>query len=153
MADHTAPIIPVLLKYSAASNWADAKDEWRLNHVELTDPENAQTCECGHYPICEICIIENDITKTVLHVGNCCINHVSPEFDQLTRIFPAIKRGRINPAIIDYAKKRHIINEWETEFLGDVWRKRNLSARQAVKLHTIKEKIFKSVTNHAWRRT
>ena len=138
----TPPIIPRLLEYSAAKTWKDAKSEWRLNHIEFVDTENAETCECGHYPICELCIIENDVTDTVLTVGNCCINQVSPEFEQLKRIFPAIKQKRINPAIIDYASKRKIINDWETSFLSNVWRKQILTQKQAAKFNAIKHKIF-----------
>ena len=147
----TAPIIPVLLRYSAAPTWNDAKAEWRLNHVEWRDSEDAETCECGHYPICELCIIENEVTKTVLTVGNCCINQVSPEFEQLKRIFPAIKQGRINPAVIDYASTRHIINQWETNFLKDIWRKRTFTKNQAIKFNHIREKILRNVISPARR--
>jgi hypothetical protein len=150
---HTASIIPRLLKYSAAPNWKDAKSEWRLDHIEWVDPEEAQTCECGHYPICEICIIENEVTKTVLEVGNKCINQISPEFEQLKRIFPAIRRGRVNPAVIDYASTRHIINAWETNFLNNLWRKRALTAKQAATFGTIRGKILKSVISPARRRS
>jgi len=147
-----APIIPVLLKYSAAKNWKDARAEWRLNHIEWRDIEDAETCQCGHYPICELCIIENDITDTILTVGNCCINQVSPEFEQLKRIFPAVKQGRINPAVIDYASTRQIINQWETNFLNDLWRKRNLTKNQSTKFNQIKGKIFRNVISPARRR-
>lgn len=148
----TAPIIPVLLRYSAASKWEDAKAEWRLNHIEWRDTEDAETCECGHYPICELCIVENEVTNTVLTIGNCCINQVSPEFEQLKRIFPAIKQGRINPAVIDYASKRNIINNWETDFLTNVWRKKRYTKNQLAKFDQIKGKIFKSVMSPARRR-
>jgi hypothetical protein len=133
---YTAPIIPHLLKYSVAPTWKDAKSEWRLNYV----------------PICEICVIENEVTKTVLEVGDCCINQVSPVFEELKRIFPALKKGRINPAIINYARERRIINEWETGFLKSIWCKRSFTEKQVAKLGTIKEKIFKSVILPARRR-
>jgi len=145
----TAPIVPVLLKYSAATTWKDAKAEWRLNHIEWRDREEAETCECGHSPICELCIIENEVTKTVLTVGNCCINQVSPEFEQLKRIFPAIRSGRINPAVIDYASKRHIINQWETDFLNNTWRKRSFTKNQLDKFNQIKEKILRNITRRS----
>ena len=64
----TALIILRLLKYSAAFRWEDAKAEWRLNYIEWRDGEDAETCECDYYLICELCIIENEITKTVLTV-------------------------------------------------------------------------------------
>jgi hypothetical protein len=65
------------------------------------------------------------VNNTVLEVGNCCINQVSPEFDALRRIFPALREGRINPAIIDDAFKQGTINDWEKNFLKNVWRKRS----------------------------
>lgn len=147
----TSPIIPVLLRYSAAPNWEDAKAEWRLDHIEWRDAEDADTCECGHYPICELCIVENEVTKTVLTIGNCCINQVSPEFEQLKRIFPAIRQGRINPAVINYASKRNIITQWETDFLSDVWRKRKYTKNQLAKVDQIKRKIFRKIVSPARR--
>lgn len=148
----TAPVIPVLLKHSAAKTWSNAKAEWRLNHIYFVDSEEAETCACGHYPICEICVIENDVTDTVIEVGNCCINQISPEFEQLRRIFPALKKRRLNPAVINYAATRTIINEWEAGFLADVWRKRLLTKKQSIKLDSIKNKIFNSVMSPARRR-
>ena len=101
----------MLLEYSEAKNWADAKQEWRLNHIWYADAEDARTCECGHYPICEICVVENEVNGTVLEIGNCCVNQVSTEFDALKRIFPALREGRINPAIVDYAFKQGFVND------------------------------------------
>jgi len=106
----------VLLKYSEAKRWKDARYEWRLNHIWYADIEDARTCECGHYPICEICVVENDVNGTFLEIGNCCVNQISPEFNALKRIFPALREGRINPAIVDYAFKQRIINDWEKRF-------------------------------------
>ena len=142
---NTSPIIPILLEYSAASNWDAAKLEWKLNEIEIRDDANAETCACGHYPIHELCIIENKITRIVLIVGNCCVNQISSEFEELNKIFNAIKQNRINLAVIDYANKQNIINQWETSFLKNVWRKRNLSKKQSIKVEQIKMKIFKNI--------
>jgi len=135
----------VLLKYSEAKRWEDARQEWRLNHIWYADIEDARTCECGHYPICEICVVENEVNDTILEIGNCCVNQISPEFDALKRIFPALREGRINPAIIDYAFKQMIINEWERDFLQDVWRKYSYSPKQAAKFKQIRHKIYENI--------
>ena len=87
----TAPIIPRLLEYSEGRTWIDAKPEWQLINVQFVDIDDAQTCECGHYPILEICTIKNNLNGTVLDIGNCCINQISGEFEPLRRIFPALK--------------------------------------------------------------
>lgn len=143
--EKAAPIIPVLLKYSEAKRWEDAKQEWRLNHIWYADIEDARTCECGHYPICEICVVENEVNGTVLEIGNCCVNHVSPEFDALRRIFPALREGRINPAIIDYAFKQGVINDWEKKFLKNVWRKHGFTSKQAAKFKQIRYKVYENI--------
>jgi hypothetical protein len=141
----TVPIIPKLLKYSAAKVWVDAKLEWRLNHIWYADIEDAKTCECGHYPICEVCVIENEVNETVLEIGNCCINQISTDFEALRRIFPALREGRINPAIIDYVSKQKIINSWEGKFLQNTWRKHNLTPKQAIKFKQIRYKIYNNI--------
>ena len=135
----------MLLRYSEAKRWEDARQEWRLNHIWYADIEDARTCECGHYPICEICVVENEVNGTFLEIGNCCINQISPEFDALKRIFPALREGRINPAIVDYAFKQRIINDWEKRFLLDVWRKYSYSPRQAAKFEQIRYRIYENI--------
>ncbi len=134
----------MLLRYSEAKGWEDAKLEWRLVNIRFVDIYCAETCACGHYPICEICKIENVVNNTVLKVGNCCINQVSPEFDSLRRIFPALREGRINPAIIDYASKRGIITNWESKFLKNTWNRKRRTAKQ--------ERIFRDVRHKLYRK-
>ena len=135
----------MLLKYSEAKRWEDAKLEWHLIDIRFEDIENAETCACGHYPICEVCKIKNAINSTVLEVGNCCINQVSPEFDALRRIFPALREGRINPAIIDYAHKRKIVNDWECKFLANTWNKKHLTTKQSTIFREIRYKLYSGI--------
>ena len=135
----------MLLRYSEADRWEDARQEWRLNHIWYADIEDARTCGCGHYPICEVCVVENEVNGTVLEIGNCCVNQISPEFDTLKRIFPALREGRINPAIIDYAFKQGIINDWEKNFLQDIWRKQAFTFKQAAKFRQIRHRIYENI--------
>jgi hypothetical protein len=150
--EKVAPIIPVLLEFSNATRWEDAKFEWHLVDIRFVDREYAETCACGHYPICEVCKIKNEVTQIVIEVGNCCINQVSPEFDDLRRIFPARRDGRINPAIFDYAKKRNIINDWESRFLTDKWNRRRLSTKQSNKFKDIRFKLYSRINISAAQR-
>lgn len=143
--ERLTPIIPVLLRYSEAKQWEDAKIEWYLVDIRLADREYAETCACGHYPICEICKIKNEVNNTRLEVGNCCINQVSDEFDALRRIFPALRDGRINPAVIDYAHKRKIINDWERNFLTNTWKKKHLSLKQTKIFGKIRYKLYNGI--------
>jgi len=135
----------VLLRYSEAKGWDDAKLEWHLVNIRFVDIDCAETCACGHYPICEICKIKNEVNNTVLEVGNCCINQVSPEFDDLRRIFPALRDGRVNPAIIDYANKRKIITDWEYKFLKNTWNRRRLTAIQARIFREVRHKLYRKI--------
>ncbi len=147
-----SPIIPVLLKYSQAKEWKDAKPEWVLNHIEyLNEGDQPETCSCGHFPIMEVCYIENVVNGTSLVVGNCCINQVSQEFEPLKRLFPAIREKRINPALIDYARKMDIITDWEKGFLESNWRKRSLSSKQSKIWNELHKKIFEAISKNGVR--
>ena len=78
------------------------------------------------------------------------MNQVSSEFEALSRIFPALRDGRINPAIIDYANKQGIINDWENGFLRDIYenklkKKQELTPKQEAKFKEIRLKIYKNI--------
>lgn len=114
-------------------------------YVWYADFEEARTCECGHYPICEVCVVKNEVNGTILEIGNCCINQVSDEFESLKRIFPALRDGRINSAVIDYAHKQKIINDWEKKFLHNNWRKRSKTPKQAATFKDLRYKIYENI--------
>ncbi|HQN31114.1 MAG TPA: hypothetical protein PKX20_08290, partial [Methanothrix soehngenii] len=56
-----------------------------------------------------------------------------------------LKEGRINPSIIDYAFKQGIINDWEKDFLLNVWRRHYLTSRQAAKFKQIRYRIYENI--------
>ena len=130
---------------SNASNWDEAKLEWDLFEIfESTEPE---TCLCGHYPIIEICDLQNKQNGNFARVGNVCVK----KFLGLPsdKIFQAVKRVRKEPALkslnaeaIEFAHRKKWLNDWERTFYLDNMRKRKLSSKQATKKREINEKII-----------
>ena len=128
-----------ILKLSVARTWDDARREWSLYEIYETD--EPETCLCGHFPIVELCVLQNRHNGTQATVGNCCVK----KFINLPsdKIFQAIKRIRkdasksLNPEAVQHAFDRKWITEWEKTFYFNILRKHNLIEKQ----RTIKLKI------------
>lgn len=138
-----------LLKLSVSDKIAEAIKEWEWTKTYFIEPdEDPETCLCGHYPIRECCIITNKETGEEVIVGNCCINRILETESDL--IFQALKRVKkditksLNLAVIEYAYRKHIINEWEYEFYKSIMCKRELSPKQRSKKLSINAKILSS---------
>lgn len=136
-----------ILKLSESPTWDLARQEWQLVQIEETD--DVQTCLCGHFPIKELCILQNKLNSKVTTVGNCCVKRFLglPS----NKIFTAVKRVRkdtqksLNAETIKMAHERGWIDNWQKDFYLDIMRKRSLTDRQRVKKHQINEKILQRV--------
>ena len=128
---------------STANNWDAARLEWVL--YELYEAEEPDTCLCGHFPIIEICILQNKTNGNYATVGNCCVK----KFIELSsdKIFQAVKRVRkdnersLNAEAIQHSYDKGWINDWEWDFYLDTMRKRNLSPKQRTKRIQINDKF------------
>lgn len=136
-----------IIKRSKAKTWNAAKLEWELKKVyEAKEPD---TCLCGHFPIIEICVLQNKVNGNDAIVGNCCVK----KFIGLPsdKIFQAVKRVRkdteksLNAEAVQHAYDRGWITEWERDFYFDIMRKRNLSTKQATKKIQINEKVMRNM--------
>lgn len=124
-----------IVKLSNAATWDAAKTEWQL--LEVYEAEEPETCLCGHFPIIELCILQNNINTNQATVGNCCVK----KFIGLPsdKIFQAVKRIRkdlgksLNAEAIDHAFQRGWLSEWERNFYFDIMRKRSLTDKQKAK--------------------
>lgn len=133
-----------IIQLSASNIWDVAKLEWNLS--EVYEAEEQETCLCGHYPIIEICVLQNKITKKSTIVGNCCVK----KFIGLPsdKIFQAVKRVRkddtksLNIEAIRHAFEKRWINEWEYNFSLDTMRKRKLTVKQLQTRQKINEKML-----------
>ena len=136
-----------IIKRSVNPTWELAKLEWKL--VEIEEAEDYKTCICGHYPIKELCILENKENGNSVVVGNCCVN----KFIGLpsSKIFQAVKRVRkdttksLNAETINLAFNLRWINKWENDFYLDIMRKRVLTDKQRAKKLSINEKVLRHV--------
>lgn len=133
-----------IIRLSASKVWDAAKLEWELN--EVYEAEEPETCMCGHYPIIEICVLQNKINLNYAIVGNCCVK----KFIGLPsdKIFQAVKRVRkddeksLNIEAIQHAFDRNWINEWEYNFSIDTMRKRKLTVKQLQTRKKVNQKML-----------
>ncbi len=133
-----------IIKRSVAQTWDEAKLEWSL--LEVYEADEPETCLCGHYPIIELCVIQNRLNAGRATVGNCCVKRfVGLPSDE---IFQGVKRVRkdksksLNAEAIDHAFKRGWIDSWQHEFYLDVMRKRRLTFKQKAKKLEINERVL-----------
>lgn len=102
-----------------------------------------RSCECGHQPIHQICVIKNRDNGNEAEVGNVCVHN----FMQLAsrRIFAVLRRVRaektksLNPAALDLFRRRGVISSGELADYLDYWRKRtnmtNVERRQKMEIN------------------
>lgn len=125
LRDHILPL-------SVATNFQEARYEWKLQSVVIND--ELDTCPCGKTGIRDLCYIENNKNGKVTYVGNVCVNKFLG-LDTATLV-TGLKRiigdntANPNEAVIEYAYERGYIYEKERQFLLDTRRKRNLSDKQ-----------------------
>ena len=143
-----------ILALSNAKKWLDAKPEWEL-HLVYNDVSE-RTCECGHQPIHQICVIKNRENANEAEVGNVCVHN----FMQLAsrRIFSVIRRVRaektksFNPAALDLFRRRGVVSAAEVEDYLSYWRKRtNMSDREREQKVDINKRILAFVERETER--
>ena len=135
----TAHIVPL----SRAPNFEQARHEWDLVNVEISD--EMDNCPCGQ-EIREHCYIRNRLTGNETYVGNVCINRflgidTGTLFDGLKRI-KASSSARPNTALIEYANRAGYLFDKEYGFLTTIKRKRLLSGPQLAWLEKINRRIL-----------
>jgi hypothetical protein len=66
----SAAMLPLSVK-----SWQEVKRDWAL--AKLYRQDLPDTCVCGHYPINEIGVLENEKNRNGPEVGNVCVKEVS----------------------------------------------------------------------------
>lgn len=136
-----------IMARSRAENWEEAKAEWHLRDVYFAD--DYETCLCGHYPIIECCMIQNQHSKEVVMVGNCCVKKFMGLGSDL--IFQGIKRIKdddtkaVNEALAQHAHQKGWISAWEHGFIMDTMKKRKLSSKQQAKRIEINHRLIEKM--------
>lgn len=133
-----------IIALSNSQNWDEAKLEWDLKEVYMSD--DPETCLCGHNPIIEVCVLRNKLNGNETIVGNSCVK----KFIGLSsdKIFQAVKRVEkdssksLNIEAVKYAREKEWINDWEYNFSVDTMRKRNLSDKQLKTRKQINQKML-----------
>ncbi len=143
-----------IIDLSKSNTWKRAVREWELVDIEILDGGEFETCLCGHYPIRELCHIENRKTGETAIVGNHCVAKFDKDdpghemFGSTTKAFHAAKRIIENPsasankALISFAEEKGVLNESEAKFYQDVWRKRKLTEKQENYKERLNQKLL-----------
>lgn len=136
-----------IINRSVSQTWDEAKLEWSL--LEVYEADEPETCLCGHYPIIELCVIQNRLNGGRATVGNCCVKRfVGLPSDE---IFQGVKRVRkdksksLNAEAIHHAFERGWIDSWQHDFYLDVMRKRRLTVKQKAKKLEINERVLQKM--------
>lgn len=136
-----------IIRLSYSKVWDIAKLEWVL--FEIYEADEPDTCLCGHFPIIEICNLQNKVNGQFATVGNCCVKKFIGLPSDL--IFQAVKRVRkdkqksLNAEAIHHAYQKKWINEWEYKFSIDTMRKRILTDKQMQTRMKINEKMMQNM--------
>ena len=140
-------LVDEMLLISESATWDTAKYEWGLEYIR----EGKSTCLCGHFPIKEICILKNKLNDKRCEVGNVCVKKFTDLPSNL--IFGAIKRisknidKSVNLETIAFAFDAKWINDFESGFYSDKYKKRNLSDRQLALKKQINQIIIDKFSN------
>ncbi|KWS74868.1 hypothetical protein [Pseudomonas amygdali] len=144
-------LVAHILARSVAASFDDARLEWVLDTVEVS--EEFDQCPCGQ-DIKEHCYIRNRRNGNKTYVGNVCINRfmqieTGNLFEGLKRI-AADPRANANLDVIEYAwGKGYIYGEKEYNFLVQTVRARKLSPGQVAWKEKVNRRIIKgTVVKH-----
>lgn len=134
-----------ILELSVASDWDEAKAEWQLHFVYLD--YSKRTCECGHSPIHQICVIKNQKNGAKTEVGNVCVRRFLRLLS--SRIFSVLKRLQadihksLNPISLSLFRERRVITDKEYEDYKRYWLKRtNLTNDQKAQKIDINRRVL-----------
>lgn len=140
-----------ILELSQSENWEEAKREWALHNIYEAD--EFETCLCGHYPIKEVCVLQNKLNGKAATVGNCCVKKFIGLPSDL--IFQAVKRVRkddsksLNLEAITHAYNKGWINQWEYNFSIDTMKKRKLTGNQLQKRMQVNAKMLNNMKRNS----
>lgn len=143
-----------ILALSVAKDWLEAKPEWEL-YIVYNDGSD-RSCECGHQPIHQICVIRNRKNRNEAEVGNVCVHN----FMQLAsrRIFSVLRRVRaeisksLNPAALDLFHERGVISSFELDEYKSYWRKRtNMTDAQRRQKLDVNQRVLDFVDSETVR--
>lgn len=139
-----------ILALSVSTDWDEAKTEWDL-YLVYDDPSE-RSCECGHSPINQICVIRNRENNKQTEVGNVCVHKFLKLFSK--RIFSVIRRVRLdnqkslNPAALDMLRRRGVLSNNERDEYQSYWRKRtNINDQQKKQKLEINLRVLNWIEN------
>jgi hypothetical protein len=141
-------LLEEILVRSVAGNWPEARLEWALQLIYYED-DPPGTCLCGHYPICEHCLLYNRANGNRAVVGNVCVTRfmgmdADAIFRCLRRVAADAGKALSGDAVV-YLYRRGLLTDWEKQFCLDTARKRRLSAKQRAKRVEINERVLACV--------
>jgi len=151
MADgyHFERLRDAILELSVAKQWQAAKREWNLIAVVQAEPDEPETCLCGHHPIIELCEIKNQLTSHTATVGNQCVKRfLGIESEALFRGIRRIRKDEsksMGPDLAVWLFEHNNLTQWEYDFQNSTGRKRSLTEKQLAQRQRINRKALAAV--------
>ncbi|MFA6152540.1 MAG: hypothetical protein WC716_14550 [Chitinophagaceae bacterium] len=125
-------LVSEIILRSNANDWQQAKGEWKLQSISFAKPPHV--CLCGHYPIIELCLIQNKQNGNRATVGNCCVKKFMGL--RTNKFFEAIKRinadsnRSVNLVTLEIAYKENWISYNDYSFYRRILKTSKLSVKQ-----------------------
>ena len=148
---HARQLTKIVLKNSEAKTIDKAFSEWSVDPYVDYDESSESECVCGKKHIAYLYRIRNTLNGNVLFpIGSKCIQRFgssSMDFavQSLQKIYDFTHGDRtgLSDDALYYLLQHEVIDNWEHAFLTGIGRKRNLSARQIMKISEVKSKVKK----------
>lgn len=138
-----------IISRSKSNEWEEAKKEWKFNDVYESD--EPLTCLCGHFPIMQVCVLQNVINQNEVEVGNECVKKFFniKQADSIIKSIREIKSDitkSVNVKTLDFFRKKGCIDGWKYDFYNNIIRKspKSLSEKQLDKKREINNKMIES---------
>lgn len=120
-----------------------ALSEWRLSKIYFS--KSPEVCLCGKSNIKECCIIINTRNGNKALLGSSCVKLILNKdcsfVFNLKKSNSTLKLKKLSSTEIRTLLDVGIINEWESDFLGNISKRENISIAQMEIINKIKNRL------------
>lgn len=137
-------LIKKILEKSVSDTWHEAQKEWSV--IEIYPNDYDERCLCGHYPIKEICVIQNKYNHKKEIVGNVCVTKfIDPEMNRklqsVKRIVKDIGKS-LNKEAINFYYEKGLFSHKNRDFYLNIMRKKKLTPKAAKYKHDLNRRVM-----------
>lgn len=141
-----------IIKLSVSQNYFEACSEWEEVGIDYVD-DDYEFCEClCTHPIKQLITIRNRENGNETIVGSDCICKIhnfpnaslyQPVITNLVELKRNIHEAKIGNKLIEYIRRRELLEERHISFLEQMRCKRNISEKQENYYNGLKKRILR----------